>query len=340
MNQLLSVSLLTACALLVLPHAMTAGCAQGETTSDDDGAGGASAGSTGSVGGAGAGPTQGLCLDACPKTCETDNGCDLSSGELCCDYGPYGAACTKATNCPRFCEDDNQCDIAGGEACLRVSLADKRRVCTQPQAALRLCDNHESCAATGELCCGIYSEALCLPSHLCPAHCESSDQCNGSAGEICCPTLKLLDPRLSASGLCINPQQTACPTGCSQSSECDTTAGEVCCEGVCSMSCARRCDQSSDCIGQVCCKSALVTSPWLAGVPAIGIAGNLGTGQALCDQASAHVYDCTGENFGLTCSVPGQACAAQCMLASSCGELQEWVFGGFSPGLDACLQSC
>src|SRR5580765_5073331 len=137
----------------------------------------------------------GICADTCPRSCNVDNDCDVTRGDLCCDHGSQGKICQSASSCPRFCSADNQCQTAMSEACVRFSLEVTSRVCDQPRNALTICANDQACQ-TGEKCCGIYSEHVCLPANRCPKICTTNTDCNTTGGEICCTTLDALDPTL------------------------------------------------------------------------------------------------------------------------------------------------
>ena len=231
------------------------GCVVEEVVDDDDDT------RRPSAGGGGSAPAQGVCMDACPKGCAIDDDCDLSSGELCCDYGEHGKACAPAAGCPRFCAADAECNTGEGEACLRTNLFSPQAVCTQPEVGLRFCQANDTCG-TGESCCWAYNEPICLPTYACPQSCTQSAECNTVTGEVCCTTIGLIDESIGAPGICTYPNSSLCPRACAQSSECRTDLGEVCCEGVCATSCANTCNESSECVEQVCCKSPVVQSPW------------------------------------------------------------------------------
>jgi uncharacterized membrane protein YgcG len=207
----------------------------------------------------------GVCADTCPKICNVDNDCDVTRGELCCDHGNLGKICQSAASCPRFCTSDQQCQTTQSEACVRFSLDVTTRICELPKDGITICSNDQGCK-TGEKCCGIYSEQVCLPVNLCPKTCKTGSDCDTADGEICCTTLNGLDHTITATGLCIDPNVVSCPRLCTQSSMCRTQDGEVCCNGICSKSCATKtCKTSNDCQAQICCKSALTAEG--AGVP-------------------------------------------------------------------------
>jgi hypothetical protein len=221
----------------------------------------------------------GVCADTCPKICNVDNDCDVTHGELCCDHGGLGKICQSAASCPRFCTNDQQCQTTQSEACVRFSLDVTTRMCELPKDGITLCTSDQGCQ-TGEKCCGIYSEQVCLPVGLCPKTCKTGTDCDTADGEICCTTLGALDHTLTASGLCIDPNVVSCPRLCTQSSMCMTQKGEVCCNGICSTTCTTKtCNTSNDCQAQICCKSALVTEAGgrPSGVP-VPVHGTTGTG--------------------------------------------------------------
>jgi hypothetical protein len=254
--------------------------------------------------------TTGICMAACPNLCDDDQDCDLSKGEMCCDFGEHGAICTPAASCPRLCQNDNTCDLAGGEACLRVSLHTTQAICVEPETAVRLCSTPGSDAGceVGETCCGNYKEPVCMPTHLCPGGCGADEHCDTSIGDVCCTSMPQIDTTLAVPGLCI--ASTICPRLCGTSSECNTQNGEICCEGVCSTSCAKKCETSSDCLGQVCCKAAAVKSPLFSGLGVIGYpvtqtsacaASSLGslspqTVSGVTQGTSQHYSSCGGQN--------------------------------------------
>src|SRR5258706_15515958 len=103
----------------------------------------------------------GLCRPTCTKDCLVDQDCQLSNGELCCDLGPAGHTCLKASLCPRFCSDDSKCDISTGQACVRATLSTPQKVCTQPVKGLSLCAMDADCK-TSDVCCQNYKEPICL----------------------------------------------------------------------------------------------------------------------------------------------------------------------------------
>jgi hypothetical protein len=239
-----------------------------------------------SGGGGGGGNGSGICRPTCDKDCNIDNDCNVSAGELCCNISSVGKACLPASACPRACTMDNTCNVQQGEACLRRTLQIPDRFCSSPQQGIKGCTTDNDCAGTtSSKCCGIYSQAICLPPNRCPTVCNTGSDCNSSFGEICCKTLNKLDSSVTASGLCITPSASlACPTACTQSSDCQTQNGELCCpNGLCALTCEKTCQSSNDCSGQLCCKNALtnanISTPM--GYPVVtttGVGGAGGTG--------------------------------------------------------------
>ncbi len=223
---------------------------------------------------------RGFCADSCPKDCHSDNDCDTTKGDLCCEYPGVGATCQSAMTCPRICQSDNMCK--SDQACVRFSLDTDSKRCDLPRNAVRTCGNDQDCPS-GDKCCGIYSEPVCLPLDHCPTTCASSADCDTSQGQICCTTLGAVDHALGNTGLCIDPKAVACPRVCQQSSECRTQDGEICCDGICSTSCAHKtCQSSNDCQGQICCLSAVanlaLTAPQGIPVPQPNGGGGNGNG--------------------------------------------------------------
>jgi|GEM_PF-1197818 len=206
---------------------------------------------------------QGLCADKCIKACNADSDCNAVDGELCCDFGSDGKACTEAKECPRQCTNDARCDTANGQACVRTKLETPINVCEEPSKGLRLCGADSDCKEIGDVCCASYKEPLCLPANRCPKTCSNSSACNNAAGEICCTSLPTLDTTLVPGGICVVPTQVSCPTACTQSSDCKTGQGELCCNGLCDKSCQKPCGNSAECNGQVCCKTKATRSPFV-----------------------------------------------------------------------------
>src|SRR4051794_14490297 len=94
-------------------------CSGGSNNGGGAGTGGGSAGTGGPPPGTG----PGLCTAACDKFCSTDQDCNTSSGELCCDFGEKGKICQNAKFCPKFCSSDNMCETSMGQACVPTTLA-------------------------------------------------------------------------------------------------------------------------------------------------------------------------------------------------------------------------
>ena len=201
--------------LVLLAGVSALGCSQNEadkpggrggSSATTDADGGDSAGGRGGAGGSaeggasGAATETGYCRDTCEKSCSADDDCDMSRGELCCDLGAPGKVCLAATLCPRFCKDDSDCDPSRGEACMRYELTTEDKVCTEPEYGLQLCEADDDCT-TGNVCCGIYRESICLPPSNCPRGCTKSSACDTAQGEVCCTSVTGIEPNLSAEGL-------------------------------------------------------------------------------------------------------------------------------------------
>src|SRR5207237_358368 len=122
--------------------------------------------SSSSSGGTGTVPTttstgQGTCAATCDKPCGSDQDCNTSQGELCCDFGETGKICQNAKSCPKFCHDDSTCETAMGQACVRTTLGSQKLVCEPAAAGLKLCQGDSDCTATNTICCQIYSSNVC-----------------------------------------------------------------------------------------------------------------------------------------------------------------------------------
>src|SRR5215467_14861124 len=87
----------------------------------------------------------GLCEATCAKSCGSDSDCETSQGELCCDYGQAGKACSQASACPITCTDDSKCDPTKGQACERVDLSLSNNYCTTPSNGIQLCAADSDC---------------------------------------------------------------------------------------------------------------------------------------------------------------------------------------------------
>src|SRR5262249_40474345 len=116
------------------------------------------------------------------------------------------------------------------------------------------------CQASNTVCCGIYSQSICLPATKCPKACAASSECDTANGEICCASAKKLEPSLKADGLCLNPTVEPCPKACDTSPDCASN-GQLCCNGICAATCAKSCDTNADCTGQICCHTAGLKLP-------------------------------------------------------------------------------
>jgi hypothetical protein len=44
-------------------------------------------------------PASGFCAEKCIKACDGDSECEISKGELCCDFGKDGKGCVAASKC-------------------------------------------------------------------------------------------------------------------------------------------------------------------------------------------------------------------------------------------------
>jgi len=271
----------------------------------------------------------GVCEPTCDKACLQDNDCDTSSGQLCCDYGSNGKVCKDAKSCPRFCTDDSACNTTMGQACELVSLSSTEKICEQPTAAFKLCSADSDCMPNNQVCCTIYNQGICTPANGCPKACATSTDCDTTSGQICCTTVKTLDPSLNASGLCLDPTSTPCPKACATSSDCTDPNSAICCNGVCGATCPKSCNQSSDCTNQICCKTSTATLP---PAPVIFRAGPICTGTPTytsCQQCGntlgcyrcagcsneGGAGSCTGTPFETDCTSCGQVynCATQCI---------------------------
>jgi len=236
------------CVLLVLIGSLGGGC-----SSNSNGGG-----SSGSGSGGASGP--GICLSACDKPCGSDNDCDTSNGELCCDYGSAGKVCQAAKSCPKFCGSDTDCQTSMGQACEKVSLSSPVTVCEPASQGLQTCKVDTDCIGNNQVCCNIYQTGLCTAANECPKSCTSSSTCNTTNGEVCCTTASKVDPSITAPGLCLNPQYAPCPKACATDSDCAATS-QLCCDGICSATCPKSCNTSSDCDQQICCTSYKASLP-------------------------------------------------------------------------------
>jgi hypothetical protein len=172
--------------------------------------------------------------------------------------------------------------------------------------SIHVCKADSDCKNTGEVCCTAYTEPACVPAGRCPKGCQSATDCKTEVGEVCCASLPQVDKTLKGP-VCVIPKLVACPTQCMKSSDCDTKAGELCCDGLCSTSCRQTCTSSSDCSGQLCCKTRAAHSP-LAGdlrQPGYPLNGSGGPGTDVC--ADNRFYgDGKCDRF---CALPDPDCA-------------------------------
>jgi len=239
------------CVVLVVAAALGGGC-----SSNSNGGGN---GSSGSGSGGASGP--GICLSSCDKPCGGDGDCDTSNGELCCDYGSAGKVCQDAKSCPKFCGSDQDCMTSMGQACEKVSLSSAVTICESASQGLQTCKVDTDCLGNSQVCCNIYQTGLCTAANECPKSCSTSSTCNTTNGEVCCTTASKVDPSITAPGLCLNPQYAPCPKACPNGdSDCASTS-QLCCNGICSNTCPKSCNQSSDCDQQICCTSYKASLP-------------------------------------------------------------------------------
>lgn len=271
--------------------------------------------------GATSGNGEGVCQASCPKACSVDNDCDTSNGQLCCDYTPAneGKWCQAASTCPRFCSSDSTCDTSQSQACVRWSLQTTQEVCETPSAGLRLCSQDSDCNTgtnSSLKCCTIYGQGICEPANECPTPCSTSSDCNTANSEICCTSLKMEEPSLTAAGLCVNPAYTPCPKQCSQSADCTDPSAGVCCNGLCAATCSKSCTSDTQCTdpsAAICCQApkgngapvAFFTGPTCSGTPLYSTCATCGAG-GFCD--------CAG------CTTPG-SCTGTTMTCEECGTV-------------------
>jgi hypothetical protein len=236
----------------------------------------------------------GVCADACPDACSTDADCDTDVGDVCCTFGKDAKACVDQYQCPQFCHGDGDCSVSDGQACFRTMLESGKAVCTEPTEALTFCQDDSTC--NGGTCCTLYKEPVCVAKGHCPSGCVDDTQCNAGVGELCCTTLPYVDSSLGVPGVCIQPVFEACPKWCQSSSECNVMGGETCCDGICRTDCVKECKSSSDCSGQLCCKTGAIQSPWFKGgrPPGYRAAGGVGGGSS----GSASTTSSSGSNTG------------------------------------------
>jgi hypothetical protein len=288
---------------------------------------------------------EGLCEATCAKTCGSDSDCNTSQGELCCDYGQAGKACSPAAQCPIACTDDSKCDPTKGQACERVDLSLSEKYCTTPSNGLQLCSLDSDCTTAGDVCCGNYDQPFCLPASDCPKPCSKGTDCNTTNGEICCTSIPMIESHITAAGLCLNPTYTACPTTCTQSTDCNTAANEICCNGVCSTTCAKTCKSSSDCNQQICCKSALVnlppptgifsTGPHCAGTPSYSTCSSCGAAYGCSGTAAGYCQGCTPQTAS-----GGSCLGSRVYSCSNCPSCSSTYCPGCTAGTSTgnCLQ--
>src|SRR5438309_963929 len=128
-------------ALIVILGGAIAACSNGGSNNSGGAGTGGGAGAGGTAGGGGPPPGTGpgLCTATCDKYCGTDQDCNTSSGELCCDFGDKGKICQNAKACPKFCENDTMCETSMGQACVPTTLASTRLTCEPAAQGLKLC---------------------------------------------------------------------------------------------------------------------------------------------------------------------------------------------------------
>ena len=205
-------------------------------------------------------PGTGLCESTCAKTCGSDSDCETSQGELCCDYGAAGKACSQASACPIMCTDDSTATRPKARPASAsifrwpTSTARRRRTASSSARSTPTARPAMFAAATT-------TSRSASPPRTVRRPAATSTDCNTANGEICCTSIPMVEPHINATGLCLNPAYAACPKTCTQSTDCNTAGNEICCDGVCSTTCAKTCKSSSDCNQQICCKSALVNLP-------------------------------------------------------------------------------
>lgn len=201
----------------------------------------------------------GICEETCPKACSSDQDCQTSTGELCC---PSGNVCVNAKGCPTVCADDSKCNTMAGQACVRTSLANTETTCEPANVGLKFCQVDTDCPGTNQVCCGIYNKKICLAANQCPNACTKSSDCNTTQGEICCTSAPMVEPSLTAQGLCLDPTTEPCPKACTTSSDCvGNSNAALCCSGICQATCPKSCEQDSDCTGMICCKTKITNVP-------------------------------------------------------------------------------
>ncbi len=275
-------------------------------------------------------PGQGYCMDTCTKDCTTDQDCNMSQGEMCCDLSTAGKTCLQASECPVACSDDTKCNTSSGQACERITIATTQKYCASPTTALQTCQADGDCS-TGDVCCANYKQPICLPPTECPKACTASTDCQTSSGEICCTSVTKIEPNLNVTGLCTNPTYSLtsgyanCPKLCTTSTDCDTANNEICCNGLCTTDhslCPQTCTQSSDCNAQICCKSALMRVPDLTTHIFTTGPTCTGTPYYTCSSSScSSVLGCTATSGGGTCNSYGYTCSEFNSSSTSCASI-------------------
>jgi hypothetical protein len=274
-----------------------------------------SSSTAGSAGAPDTPPPRGICQATCNKDCTSDQDCDMTSGQMCCDFGEAGKACVAATQCPTMCQDDDRCNTAQGLACVLQDIAAEYKVCAAPGTGVKTCTADDECAS-GDVCCKNYDQPFCTTPSKCAKACSKSTDCETELrGETCCTTLKAVEPHLAVSGLCINTEYTTCPQPCAQSSDCGGST-PLCCDGMCAAACKTEyCNKSSDCTGQICCKSALTRlpgktqtfsqGPHCSGTPSYSACPTSVTSASSC----TNIQGCRAGDVTGTCTGTADACS-------------------------------
>lgn len=228
-------------------------------------------GGGGAVGtGGGAGVVAGaVCRDSCPKTCTSDNDCSVSDGEVCCSYGGFGKACTKASKCPRLCSADSECDTAEGEICCRSEPFSPEKTCTEAKKCFVGCAKNEDCGED-TVCCLSLPEPWCVEASKCPQTCTSGSDCKGEGNQLCCHSVRSYQVAqygyspMPDGGVCLDTDEDTCHTPCATSQDCPEKAPICCSTGFCDDKCEQPCDTNNDCNlskGEFCCGSQVYRSP-------------------------------------------------------------------------------
>lgn len=214
---------------------------------------------------------KGVCAESCPKSCAADEECDISDGELCCDFGSaFGKACVPARRCPRFCTADADCRGDEGEACCRTLLTSEDKICVEAQECLVLCTSNDDCGeGDDEICCQNLRTPTCVPPVACGGPCTTGADCSEeNPEEFCCTSIpEPWDAVYASDAVCVAMDfKENCPTTCQESADCEVAEGEVCCpDGRCRRKCEEECEESVECDmqeGELCCRNGVIASPW------------------------------------------------------------------------------